>query len=284
MITFMPARHAWLWLLALWLAASCATAEVAVPPLRAHVTDLADTLDAGQRATLEGTLANFETERGAQIAVLIVPTTAPEAIEQYAIRVAEQWKLGRKGVDDGVLLLVAKQDRALRIEVGYGLEGVIPDAIANRIVEDVIVPYFKRGDYAGGIQAGVQQLMRLIEGEALPLPTQRGPPAGGAEANLPLLIMGALAVGLLLRAIFGRLLGAGLTGIGAGVLASWMFGSLFFGLLLGVFAFFFLLGGGGGFFPGAGGWGSSPRGGGGFGGGMSGGGGGFGGGGASGRW
>ena len=282
MNAFMRAQG-WALLFALWLSAPWAAAEVAVPPLRAHVTDLTDTLDAGQRAALEQTLSAFEAERGAQIAVLIVPTTAPETLEQYSIRVAEQWKLGRKGIDDGVLLVVAKQDRALRIEVGYGLEGVIPDAIANRVTDDVIVPYFKRGDYAGGIQAGVRQLMHLIEGEALPAPVQRGAAPSGMEASLPLLIMGALAVGLLLRAIFGRLLGAGLTGVGAGVIAWWLFGSLFFGLLLGVFAFFFLLGGGGRFFPGPGGWGSSPRGGG-FGGGMSGGGGGFGGGGASGRW
>lgn len=276
----------WTLLLVLWLGAPWATAEVPVPPLRAHVTDFTNTLDPAQRSALEQTLSDFEAKHGAQIAVLIVPTTAPETIEQYSIRVAEQWKLGRKGIDDGVLLLVAKQDRALRIEVGYGLEGVIPDAIANRVVEDVIVPYFKRGDYVGGIQAGVQQLMHLIEGEPLP-PPERGRVAGNTEANLPLLIVGALAVGLLLRAMFGRLFGGGLTGVGVGVLAWWMFGSLLFGLLVGVFAFFFLLGGGGGFFPGPGGWGSSPRGGwggGGFGGGMSGGGGGFGGGGASGRW
>src|SRR3569832_1970288 len=226
MNAFMRAQG-WALLFALWLSAPWAAAEVAVPPLRAHVTDLTDTLDAGQRAALEQTLSAFEAERGAQIAVLIVPTTAPETLEQYSIRVAEQWKLGR-----------------LRIEVGYGLEGVRPDAIANRVTDDVIVPYFKRGDYAGGIQAGVRQLMHLIEGEALPAPVQRGAAPSGMEASLPLLIMGALAVGLLLRAIFGRVLGAGLTGVGAGVIAWWLFGSLFFGLLLGGFAFFFLLGGG----------------------------------------
>src|SRR3569623_886775 len=158
---------------------------------------------------------------------------------------------------------------ALWLSAPWAAAEVAVPPLRARVTDDVIVPYFKRGDYAGGFQAGVRQLMHLIEGEALPAPVQRGAAPSGMEASLPLLIMGALAVGLLLRASFGRLRGAGLTGVGAGVIAWWLFGSLFFGLLLGVFAFFFLLGGGGGFFPGPGGWGSSPRGGG-FGGGMSG--------------
>lgn len=264
-----------------------AVAEVAVPPLTAHINDLAGVIDPARRAALEQTLGEFETRRGAQIVVLTLPTAAPETIEQYALRVAEQWKLGRKGIDDGLLLVVATQDRALRIEVGYGLEGVIPDAVAKRIISEVIVPYFKQGDFAGGIEAGVQQVMRLVEGESLPAPERRATPAmGGVEASLPLLFIVTIVGGLLLRAVFGRLLGAGLTGVGAGILAWFLIGSLFFGLIAGLFAFFFLLGGGGRFL-GGGGWGSSPRGGwggGGFGGGMSGGGGGFGGGGASGRW
>src|SRR3569623_2064022 len=222
-----------------------AAADVPVPPRTAHVTDLTNTLDPGRRAALEQTLTAFELQRGAQIAVLIVPTTAPETIEQYSIRVVEQWKRGRKKVDDGVLLLVAKQDRALRIEVGYGLEGVIPDAVANRVVNDVIVPHFKQGDYAGGIEAGVLQLMMLIESEALAL-----------EAGLPILFVVTLIGGMVLRALCGRLIGAGLAGVGAGILAWFLFGSVLFGILLGVFAFFFLLGGG--FYPGLGGWGSSP--------------------------
>lgn len=281
-----PEFRPWAWLvLCCLLWAPWADADAPVPPLRAHVNDLAGVLDPAQRDALERTLVDFAAQRGAQIAVLTVPTTAPEAIEQYSIRVAEQWKLGRKGIDDGVLLVVATQDRALRIEVGYGLEGVIPDAIAKRVVSDVIVPYFKQSDFAGGIQAGVQQLMRLIEGEPLPAPAPQEAP-GNLEANLPLLFVVTLVGGLFLRAVFGRLLGAGLTGIGAGLLAWFLIGSLLFGIITALFAFLFLLGGGGYFPPGRGGWGSSPRGGwgGGFGGGMSGGGGGFGGGGASGRW
>src|SRR3569623_473873 len=261
-----------------------AAADVPVPPLTAHVTDLTNTLAPGRRAALEQTLTAFELQRGAQLAEQIVPTTAPETIEQYSIRVVEQWKLGRKKVDDGVLLLVAKQDRALRIEVGYGLEGVIPDAVANRVVYDVIVPHFNQGDYAGGSEAGGQQLMKLIESEALPAPARGASKAGALEARLPILFVVTLIGGMVLRALFGRLTGAGLAGVGAGILAWFLFGSVLFGALLGVFAFFFLLGGG--FYPGLGGWGSPPRGGsGGFGGGgFGGGGGGFGGGGASGSW
>ena len=128
----------------LWTAV--AAAEVAVPPLSARVTDLTGTLDAGQRAALEARLEAFERAKGSQVAVLIVPTTQPETIEQYGIRVAEAWKIGRGGtIDDGVILLVAKDDRALRIEVGYGLEGALPDAIAKRIIEEVIVPALSRG-------------------------------------------------------------------------------------------------------------------------------------------
>src|SRR3569832_1226442 len=161
MNAFMRAQG-WALLFALWLSAPWAAAELAVPPLRAHVTDLTDTLDAGQRAALEQTLSACEAERGAQIAVLIVPTTAPETLEQFSIRVAEQWKLGRKGIDDGVILMVAKQDRALRIEVGFWLDGKISNAIANRVTYDVIVPYFKHRNNVGCIQAVVRQLMHLI--------------------------------------------------------------------------------------------------------------------------
>jgi uncharacterized protein len=159
--------------LLLLIACGAVRAEVAVPPFHSYVTDLTATLSSKQRETLEQTLRTFAAQKGSQLAVLLVPSTAPESIEQYSIRVVDSWKLGRKGVDDGVLLLVSMDDRAMRIEVGYGLEGVIPDAIANRIIDEVVVPYFKRGDYFGGIQAGVNQLMRLIEGESLPAPAQR---------------------------------------------------------------------------------------------------------------
>jgi uncharacterized protein len=270
--------------LALLALAGGVRAEVAVPPLQARVTDLTGTLSAEQKSKLEGELQAFEAKKGSQIAVLLVPTTAPETIEQYSIRVAEQWKLGRKGVDDGVLLLVAKHDRALRIEVGYGLEGVIPDAVAKRVVSDVIVPYFKQGDFAGGIEAGVDRLIRLVEGEPLPPPGRSGASgssaSGGVEDYLPLVFILVIIGGGLLRAILGPLLGASVAG-GLSGLAGWLlFGSLVGGLLAGVLVFIFVLAG-----VSSGGGGFSSGGGGGFsGGGFSGGGGGFGGGGASGRW
>jgi len=163
-------------LLRWWLAAMLlvmalpAAADVAVPALRARVTDLTATLDATQKSTLEKTLADFEAKKGAQIAVLMVPTTEPETVEQYAVRVEEVWKLGRKGVDDVVLLVIAKNDRKLRIEVGYGLEGALTDALAKRIIADDIVPRFKQGDFYGGVTAGVDRITRVIDGEALPPP------------------------------------------------------------------------------------------------------------------
>lgn len=273
----------WTLLAALAGFAPWAAADVAVPPLREHVTDLAGVLEPGQRAALEQTLAEFEARHGAQIAVLTVPTTAPETIEQYSIRVVEQWKLGRKNIDDGVLLLVALQDRALRIEVGYGLEGAIPDAVAKRVIAEIIVPYFKSDDYAGGIVAGVRQLMRLIEGEPLPAPSRPAVATGDLEAGLPTLFVATLIGGFMLRALFGRLAGAGLAGVGAAVLAWFLFSSFLLSIVLGALAFFFLLGGGGGL-PGRGGWGGGGFGGMRGGGGFGGGGGGFGGGGASGRW
>src|SRR5512147_166739 len=160
-------------LLALFLANFTVHAEVAVPPLKARITDLTGTLTQSQRDTLERELQAFESRKGSQIAVLIVPTTRPEAIEQYSLRVAETWKLGRKGVDDGVLLLVAKDDRKLRIEVGYGLEGALNDATAKRIVSEVISPDFKRGEFYAGIDAGVTAISKVIEGEPLPPPAPR---------------------------------------------------------------------------------------------------------------
>src|SRR5215470_1366331 len=147
-----------------------AAAEVAVPPLRAHVTDLTGTLSAAEVQTLDARLRDFERAKGSQIAVLMLPSTQPETIEQYSIRVAEAWKIGRAKVDDGVILVIAKNDRKLRIEVGRGLEGAIPDAIAKRIVSDVIAPHFKSGDFYGGVSAGTDALMKLIEGEPLPAP------------------------------------------------------------------------------------------------------------------
>ena len=160
-----------LFLLALGL--GIAQAEVAVPPLKARVTDLTATLSREQQARLEQELQNFEAKKGSQLAVLIVPTTQPETIEQYGIRVVDSWKLGRKGIDDGALLLIAKNDRSLRIEVGYGLEGALNDATAKRIVNDIIVPRFKAGDFYGGIEVGIQSMIKVIEGEPLPPPSEQ---------------------------------------------------------------------------------------------------------------
>src|SRR5256885_9598846 len=149
---------------------SPASGEVAVPPLSAHVTDLTGTLAAQQIRDLESRLAAFERGKGSQIAVLMLPSTQPETIEEYSIRLADAWKIGRARVDDGVILVVAKNDRKLRVEVGRGLEGAIPDAVAKRVVSDVIAPHFRTGDFYGGVAAGTGALMKLIEGEPLPAP------------------------------------------------------------------------------------------------------------------
>ena len=266
-----------------------AVAEIPVPPLTARVTDLTGTLSADQRAALEQKLAAFEAKKGSQVAVLMVPTTQPEAIEQYSIRVVEQWKLGRKGVDDGVLLLVAKNDRKLRIEVGRGLEGTIPDAIAKRIVSDVITPRFKEGDFYEGITAGVDRIFRVIEGEPLPPPTKTRQQSGINFAGLEnLLIIGfvlVFAIGSVLRAMFGRFFGAGIIGVVTGVIAWTMIGAFAIAIIVAILAFILSLFGGthmgrGGYYGGGssgGGWSSG-------GGGFSGGGGGFSGGGAGGSW
>ena len=165
--------------------AAFAWADVPVPPLKARVTDLTGTLSASQRGALESALHAFEARNGGQMAVLLVPTTQPESIEQYSIRVAEAWKLGRKGKDDGLLLLVAKNDRKVRIEVGYGYEGVIPDAIARRVIAETITPLFKQGDFAGGISAGVQRLSALIGGSTATNPVSAAPTAEG-QRTIPL--------------------------------------------------------------------------------------------------
>src|ERR1700733_1488046 len=147
-----------------------------IPKLQARVTDLTGTLTAGQQAELEQKLRDFESRKGAQIAVLLVPTTQPEEIEQYSIRVVEAWKLGRKKVDDGALLILAKNDHSLRIENGYGLEGVLTDVMSNRIIEDTMVPLLRQGQYFAAISAGVDQMMRLIDGESLPPPDRTWQP------------------------------------------------------------------------------------------------------------
>ena len=261
-------------------------AEVAVPPLTARVTDQTATLTAEQKSTLEQTLRAFEALKGSQLAVLMVPTTAPETIEQYSLRVVEQWKLGRQKVDDGALLIIAKEDRTLRIEVGYGLEGALNDATSKRIISEIITPHFRQGDFYGGISAGVDRMIRVIDGEALPPPVAQ--PAASGDAffrQLPIILFLVVAVGGVLRALLGRLPGAAVGGAIIAAIAWLLIGAITVALIAGLVAFLFtLLGGGLGGYPGGlggrGGFGSGGFGGGGF----RGGGGSFGGGGASGRW
>jgi uncharacterized protein len=264
--------------------------EVPVPPLKARVTDLTGTLSPTQRATLEARLKEFEQRKGSQIAVLVIPTTKPEAIEPYSIRVAEQWKLGRKGVDDGLLVLVAKDDRKIRIEVGRGLEGVIPDAVARRVIAEVIAPYFRNGDFAGGIDAGVSRLIRLVDGEPLPPPKKRPAATAGLGDLLLFAIPIAAVFGFMMRAWFGPLFGATVTGGVTGLVFWLILGTLLVPVAAGIVAFVvtLLMGAGGrGGRGSGGGWssgGGTDWGGGGSDGGFSGGGGDFGGGGASGEW
>lgn len=261
-----------------------ARAEVPIPPLAARVTDLTGTLSAQQKGELESRLAAFEAKRGSQIAVLVLPTTKPEEIEQFSIRLAEAWKVGRKGVDDGVILVVAKDDRRLRIEVGYGLEGVIPDAVARRVIDERITPRFREGDFFGGIRDGVEQLVRLAEGEKLPEPVarrgERDPVSGLFDYAVPALFFIVIAGGLL-KLLLGRFAGSLATGLLLG-LAAWLVFNLVAAAVAAVMGFLFTFANTG---AGRGGWSSGGgRSGGGSSGGWSGGGGSFGGGGASGRW
>ena len=268
-----------------------AAAQVPVPALTGHVTDQTATLTTEQKATLEQTLQAFEARKGSQLAVLMVATTAPETIEQYALRVAELWKLGRKKVDDGAILIVARNDRAVRIEVGYGLEGALTDAASKRIISEAVTPRFQQGDFNGGIVAGVGQIMSVIDGE--PLPASNAKRAGNTpqiSQYVPIIFMLALVVGGVLRSALGRFPGALVTG-GAVAVVAWLFaGAVSVGLVAGVIALLFTLLGGGMGGHGIGGhrgsFGTGGFGGGGLGGGggFSGGGGGFGGGGATGRW
>lgn len=267
-----------------------------VPALTARVIDQTGTLDANERRALEAKLAAFEAERGAQIVVLIVATTAPEDIAAYAYRVAAEWKIGRRDIGDGILMVVAKDDRRVRIEVARALEGAVPDLAAFHIIDRAITPAFRRGEFAAGIGAGLDALMARIRGENLPLPEPAVRGRGDAPSLEDLgafLFVGVPIVGAVLVGMLGRKLGAFATGGVAGLLAQLLLGSLVLAIIAGVVAFIFVLvlgiggggrggrGGGGGF----GGpiiWGGGGRGGGGgFG---SGGGGSFGGGGASGRW
>lgn len=259
--------------------AMAAWAQVAVPELSRRVTDLTTTLSVDQVAALEDKLAAFESSKGSQIAVLLVPTTQPEDIAQFGIRVADKWKIGRAQIDDGVILIVAKDDRTLRLEVGYGLEGVIPDAIAKRVIAETITPHFKAGDFYGGIDAGIGQLIRLIEGETLPPPRQAG--AEGDDAVFGALVIGGVVIGWLLSTLMSRPAAGGIAALGSGTLGAVLLGFSPLLLFIAVFVFAAVASG----FRNGGGW--SSGGGGGFGGGggsWGGGGGGFGGGGASGSW
>jgi len=257
---------------------------VAVPVLKARVTDLTQTLTQEQQGQLEAKLAAFEQQKGSQIAVLIVPTTAPEDITQFSIRVVDSWQLGRAKQDDGILMLVAKKDRKMRIEVGYGLEGAIPDLTAKRIISEIMAPSFKQGDFYGGINNATDKLIGLVSGEQLPAPGTPAFSGKNFENMLPLLLLGGLILGGMLRAVFGSFFGGALTGSAIGALAWVLGGGILAALLFGVVAFFITLigpsglgqmGGGFGGYGGGGSGGSDP---------FSGGGGGFGGGGASGDW
>lgn len=267
-----------------------------IPELHERVTDVAGALAEGERSALAARLEAIEAESGSQVAVLVVGTTLPEPIEAYAIRVADAWKLGRKDVDDGVLILVAVDDRRMRIEVGRGLEGAIPDAIAKRIIAEQMTPAFKRGDFAGGITAAIDSIGRLIQGEELPPPSSSRGRAGGGSVDIEeLFVVGMVAsifLGTMLKAMFGRLLGST---VSAGLVggAAWLVtGTLLAAVIAGVLSLIFILSmgssagasgsrGRGGPWIGGGGGGGSMGGG---SGGWSGGGGGFGGGGASGGW
>ena len=287
--------------------AGMALADVPVPPLTGRIVDQTGTLSASDIASLTQKLQDLETRKGSQIAVLMVPTTQPETIEQYSIRVADAWKIGRRRIDDGALLVIAKNDRHMRIEVGYGLEGSLTDATTHRIIDEDIAPKFRAADFAGGISAGLDRMIHIIDGEQLPAPE----PDHWRNSDLvhidPLFaIVAVLVVAGILRSILGRLFGSAATGGLVAFLAWLLVGSIAASAMLGVVAFIFAFVGnmfvmpggagvyrrggwtggsysGGGWSRGGGFPGGFP-GGGGFGGGFGGGGGGFGGGGASGRW
>lgn len=287
--------HVLMGLMACWLLASPALAQLPVPALSAHVMDSTNTLSATQLQQLEAKLTAFEQSKGSQVVVLMVPTTQPEDIAGYANRVASAWKIGRKEVGDGLLLIVAKDDRKVRIEVARTLEGAIPDLTARRIIDQAITPLFKQGDFHGGVSAGLDQIFAYITGEALPAPSAstKGKDAGFEWMDLAVFMFIAIpVVGSVTKGILGSKLGSVATGGVAGIIALMVTSSLLVAALASVFGLLFTL------FANVasqtrGGRGSSKHwgggsGGGGFGGGSggfsSGGGGSFGGGGASGGW
>ena len=282
-----------------------ATAQLAVPPV-GRVVDQTGSLSSSDSEALAQKLADLQARKGSQVAVLIVPTTQPETIEQFSIRAAETWKIGRRKIDDGALLVVAKDDHKLRIEVGYGLEGAIPDVTARRIIDEIIVPHFRNGDFAGGISAGVDRIIGAIDGEPLP------PPRPEASHNVdlgywfniifsPFGLIGYAVIAAISRGLFGRLLGSGVSAVVIGGLFWFLLGSIIAAVGFGVVAFFVTMfgdtimaasqeasrsggrGGSGSWSSGSSGssWSDSSSS---SGGGFSGGGGSFGGGGASGSW
>ena len=257
---------------------------VRVPALSSPVTDLTATLNPDQKRILEQTLQEFEARKGSQIAVLIVPTTQPEAIEQFALRVVESWKLGRKKVDDGVLFLIAKDDRRMRIEVGYGLEGGLNDAVAKRIVSEVVTPFFKSNDFYDGVQAGVNAIIAVVDGEKLPTPSvsEAVQNTGDSFGDLFVIVLfGAVFVGNILRSLLGPMRAGLLTTVLLTPIVWFLQGNLLVSLIAaGIAGLLVLLGvrsGGGGFGGSSGGSSGSGRS-------YGGGGGRFGGGGASGGW
>ncbi|AXA83460.1 dehydrogenase [Lysobacter oculi] len=298
-------RLAALCLLLLASAVALAQQLPAIPQLTSYATDQTGTLDAAGVAALDANLRAFETRTGSQLVVLLVPTTGDLPIEDYALKVAEKNQIGRKKLSDGVLLLVAKDDRRARIEVGYGLEGAIPDATASRVIQEYLVPKFRQGDFAGGVTDATGVLEKLIEGEQLPAPVARHKPGPDSGGDWLFALIAAFVVANVLRMVFNRL-PAGVRGLFAGVGAggvAWLLSSVLLvggiGALIGFFLGLAGAGrgrfarddgwggfGGGPWSGGGGGWGGGSSGGGGFGGGggFSGGGGSFGGGGASGSW
>lgn len=298
----MPITLYWQGLLAIiyiafWPIPAAAQTVLTVPALSARVIDQTQTLSASELQALEHRLQGLQEKSGSQIAVLMVPTTAPEDIAAYTHRVASDWKIGRRDVGDGLLVVVAKNDRRMRIEVARTLEGAIPDLAAVRIIDDTMAPHFRTGEYAGGIGAALDQIGVRIAGEALPAPQTHRVVRASQDRDLSgvavFLFFGVMLIGPFVRRLFGQRLGATMVGGGTGALAYWLTASALLAGGAGVVALLFTLlsnSKGGGPFIGGGGFGGGRRGGlggggGGSGGGFSSGGGGsFGGGGASGSW
>lgn len=282
------------WMLLLMVAAIPLIAGAAegelqkIPALEKRVTDLAAVLGQDEQARITERIRVLEQNKGGQIAVLIVDTTAPEAIFDYSLRVAESWKLGRKGVDDGVLFVIAKGDRKMQILTGPGLQGSLTDAASKRIIAEIVAPRFREGKYGEGIYNGVDMIASVIDGEALPPPPQKKQSSKSLDSGefLTLGIFAAIFVAPLFRSMFGRFLGAIATGGVTGAAAWFLLGGMVFPIFIGVIVFIIAL------FAGllnfssgrGGGWGGSGWSGGGGSDSFSGGGGSFDGGGASGDW